>query len=299
MAVKGTKNKKIESVEAQAVLTTVRGLSLPKVVAEVSDLQLSIQGQLAALSNSLANKITQVEQLDTAIGLKEQRLKELHGIESEAITLDDMRAQKEAEQVKWQADRDSRTAEWDDETQERAKRWQREEANYAYTWAQKLEREKEAFEADVARAKRNEQIRQETLAKAWSERENAIKAKETEFTALKQQVDGFDARLKAEVAKEVAVATNALKRTYDHEKALLVKDNEASQKLADMSVKSAEAKVAAMTEQIKELQAQLLAARTDAKEVATQALQSASGRQVADALQRVVDAKDTNTQGKK
>jgi hypothetical protein len=40
---------------------------------------------------------------------------------------------------------------------------------------------------------------------------------------------------------------------------------------------------------VKDLGTQLVSARADAKEVASQALQSASGRQVADALQRVVD----------
>jgi hypothetical protein len=299
MAVKGTKNKKIESVEAQTVLTTVKGMNLPKVVAEVSDLQLSIQSQLAGLSTSLANKISQVEQLDTAITLKEQRLKELHGIESEAITLDDMRAQKEAEQSQWNEDRDLRDAQWQEEEQERQRRWKREEDEYVYTWQQKLQREKEAFEADVARHKRNEAIREETLNKAWTERENAIKAKEAETAELRKQVEGFDAKLKAEVAKEIAVATNALKRQYEHEKALLVKDNEAFVKVAEMKVTAAESKANALSEQIKEIQGQLTEARKDAKEVASQALQSASGRQVAEALQRVVDSKDNQVQNKK
>jgi 3-dehydroquinate dehydratase len=44
--------------------------------------------------------------------------------------------------------------------------------------------------------------------------------------------------------------------------------------------------IASLQTQIHDLQAQLVAARADAKEVASQALQSASGRQVVEALQR-------------
>jgi hypothetical protein len=69
--------------------------------------------------------------------------------------------------------------------------------------------------------------------------------------------------------------------------------------LSNMKIAAHEKAIQGLHEQIKDLQIQLASARTDAKDVATQALQSASGRQVADALQRVVDTRDTTaTKGK-
>ena len=133
---KGVKNKKIEATEAQAVLDNVKDMELTKVVSEIGSLQVSLQGTLANLSATITNKIQQVDQLDTAITLKEQRLQELHGIEKEAVSLDEMKAQKEEEARKWEKERDERNAQWDEEEEERAKMWQRSEDDFKYTTEQ-------------------------------------------------------------------------------------------------------------------------------------------------------------------
>lgn len=295
---KGVKNKKIEATEAQAVLDNVKDMELTKVVSEIGNLQVSLQGTLANLSATITNKIQQVDQLDTAITLKEQRLQELHGIEKEAVSLDEMKAQKEEEARKWEKERDERNAQWDEEEEERAKMWQRAEDDFKYTTEQAHKKVQDDFEAQLSKRNREELLRAEQLQRSWTERENGLKAKEQEFTDLKAQVAGFDAKLKTEVSKAEAVLGNVLKKQYEHEMALLRKDAESEKNLSAAKISAMSDQMENLEKQIHDLQVQLAAARTDAKEVATQALQSASGRQVADALQSVVNTRNDNVPSK-
>jgi len=286
MAAKGTKNRKIEATEAAAVLDSVRDIDLSKAVAEVGSLQVTVQSALADLSANLSGQIQKLETIDTAIKLKEQRLKELHGIEDLAVTIDDMKAQKDEEAKYWAQQRVEREAQWADEAEERQRELEREQEQYEYDTQLARKKMKDEFEAEVAERKRAEAVRQDMLTKNWTEREANLKTRETELADLRKQVSEFDARLKAEVGREVGIVTNTLKRQHEHEKQLLEKDVAANNKLAEMRVAGMEKTIASLHDQIRDLTAQLDKARDDARHVATQALQSASGRQVADALQQ-------------
>lgn len=298
MATKGTKNKRIEQTEANAVLESVKGLDLNKVVAEVSGLQVNVQNTLANLSSSLTNKVQQLSQMDTAIELKEQRLQELYGIENMAITLDEMKAQRELEEQQANAQRIERNKQAADEELERQKKYKREQDDYDYQCAVARKKWKDDFDAEVANAKRNEEARKEMLARAWHEREMALKSQEQHLADLQKQVSEFDSRLKTEVAKAEKIIENTVKRDYEHKIALLTKDAE-SDKHSNLIKNSAyEMTIKGLEEQIKDFKTQLISARNDAKDVATQALQSASGRQVADALQKVVDSKEMSAKAK-
>lgn len=291
-ATKGTKNKKVQETEAQTILDSVKDLDLTKTISDIGNLQVSVQATLANLSAALTGKIQQMETVDNAIGLKEQRLEELYNIEKEAISLDELRAQIEETQQDWNRQRNERSRVWSEEEKERLKRWQREAEEHLYATEQAKKRSEDEHAALIERNQRTEQIRQEALTRSWGEREAALKAKEDHVKNLETQVAGFDAKVKADVAKAEAVLTNTLKRHYEHEMALVKKDFDLERKLAESRTASYEQTIVSLNDQIRELQTQLVAARADAKEVTNEALRSASGRQVADALQRVVDNKD-------
>ena len=70
-------------------------------------------------------------------------------------------------------------------------------------------------------------------------------------------------------------------------------------RLIPMKIASQDKVITGLQEQIDNLQMQLVSARADAKDVASEALKSASGRQVAEALQRVVDTQQPVTKGAK
>lgn len=296
---KGTKNKKVEAVEAQAILDTVSGLDVTKVVSDIGSLQVTLQNTLANLSATMTSRFQQVDQLDSAISLKEGRLQELYGIEKEAVSLDDMKAQKEEEAERWEREIEEREAKWAEEDAERAKKWKRTEEEYNYATQTTRQKLKDEFDALLAKNKREEELRAEQLNRGWTEREANLKAREQELTDLRASVANFDARLKTEVSKAEAILSNTLKKQYEHEKALLEKDVASERSLHAIKVSAMDATIESLQEQIKDLHAQLVAARADAKEVATQALHSASDRKVSEALRHVVDTRDTQTKGSK
>lgn len=298
MATKGRQTKKIQEVEAQSVLESVKDLDLNKVVTEIGSLQITVQETLANLSGTLTNKVQQVSQVDAAIRLKEARLQELFNIEKEATSLDDLKAQREQDELDWDAQVVERTETWNEEESERAKARLREEEEHNYKTAQARARAQEEYAALVAKHQRDEAIRQEALNKSWNEREGALKAKEQEFVSLKAQVDGFDAKVKAEVTRAEAIIGNTLKKQYEHEKALLTKDFETETKLNAAKVASYTETVANLQAQIASLESQLAQAHRDSKDVASQALVSASGRQAMDAVQQVISTRDNSTASK-
>lgn len=297
-AAKGIKTKKIQEVEAQAVLESVKDLDLNKVVSEVGSLQVTLQETLANLSASLTSKVQKLSQVDQAIQLKEARLQELFGIEKEAVAIDDLKAQREQQELDHDDEVVARRQTWNEEESERTKRWRREEEEHTYATTQARQRAIDEHAVLVAKNQRDEAIRQEALNKSWLEREQALKAKEQEFTALKAQVDTFESRLKSEVAKAETIVGNTLKKQYEHEKALLTKDFETETKLNAAKVASFTDTISNLNTQIRSLESQLSQAHRDAKEVANQALVSASGRQAMDAVQQVISTRDNSTASK-
>lgn len=138
------------------------------------------------------------------------------------------------------------------------------------------------------RNKRNEQIRHEALEKSWGEREAALKSREGEFARLTQEVAAFPGKLQDAVNAEAARVSRELKANYEHQIALMKKDAESAKAVADLRVVALNEQIGSLQSQIEELHTQLVAARQDAKEVASEALKSASNRQLAETLQKVV-----------
>ena len=284
-----TATKKTTKKQADKVLEAVSCLKPQTVIEEIGALQNTLQGTLAGLSAQISIKLEQMKNVDEAIVLKQSELNELFDINAEALSLEEMRADCEEEDAAWQKQCSERQAEWEDQQEERAKRWQREEEEHAYAIAQKTKRAQDEFNVETATRKRNEAIRIEDLEKQWKNRSDVLLAQEKEVADIKAQVAGFDDKLKAETAKAEAIAVNRVKKEYEYEVAMLKKDIEAERVLNSTKVSALDDTINGLQAQIADLQKQLVSARTDAKEVTSAALQSASGHQTMQALQRVVE----------
>ena len=291
MATTATKKTKKQS---EKVLDVVSTLKPQTVIEEIGALQNTLQGTLAGLSAQISIKLEQMRNVEEAIVLKQTELNELYGIDAEALTLEEMRTQCEQENVDWEKRSVERQAQWEDDEEERAKRWQREEEEHGYEIAQKKKRSQEEYNVEIATRRRAETIRQEDLEKQWKGREEVLVSQEKEVVALKTQVAGFDDKLKADVAKAEAIALNRVKKEYDHEVLMLKKDIESERVLNATKVSALDDTINSLQVQISDLNKQPAQSRTDAKEITSAALQSASGRQAMEALQRVTDQPSAN-----
>lgn len=290
MTKKNTK-KKIDDTTVEAVKT----LKANNVINQIGDLQVSIQSTLANISGEITNKLAQLHDTEAAIETLENRLNEVYQIEKEALSLEEVKLSRQESDEQYTKMLMARNQERAEQEQNREKLWNRQEEEHNYEVSQRRKKAIDDFNTEVEHNKRTERIRQTDLAQEWANRETALKAKENEFTVLKTQVEGFDARLKSEVSKATAVVENSIKSQYEHKISLMLKDSESAAKMSQSKIEALQIQVGQMHEQIVELNKQLMMARSDAKEVTSQALQSASGRQVAEALAKVVDSKDGKT----
>lgn len=289
MAATKRNNRKSEAAEA------VKGVTAVDVINQIGNLQVDLQKTLANLSADITNKLDQMNQVDMAIAEKREELKELYEIDATASSIEEVLARKAETEANWAKAQADRQAKWNEENTLRTKTWQRESEEHAYNTKVQQLRIKDEFETEVARLKREEEVRQESLSKLWRDRDESLKAREKEVDELRAKVASFDDRVKAEVAKEVAIATNSQKKHYETQIQLINKDMTTEKQIYQSKIEALNETIAVNLGQIKDLQVQLNAARMDAKEVTSAALSSASGRQVAEALQKVVDNNSTGS----
>ena len=281
--------KKTVKKQSEKILDAVSTFKPQTVIEEIGALQNSLQNTLAGLSAQISIKLEQMKNVEEAIAIKESELKELYEINAEAISLEEMREKCLKEESDWNKRAVDRQNQWNEDAKDRLKKWNREEEDYLYSMEQKKKRFSEEHNVEVLTNRRLEKTRQEDLEKQWSTRESEIASREKEFSDLKTQVTGFDERLKADIARAEAIAVNRIKKEHEHEVSMLKKDIE-SERILNVAKNSAlDDVINNLQSQIEDLNKQLVIARTDAKEITSAALQSASGRQAMEALQRVTD----------
>jgi hypothetical protein len=289
----GSKNKQAAAIKEQEVLTAVNGLTLDSVSGDIAATQVEVQKSLADLSSKLTERLQILRNIESAIELKEQSLKQLYEIERTATALDDLKAEIDNQRKAWQEEQGQEERQSREKVSERKKLWQREEEEYDYKLAQEQKKVQDGFADRMATLEKENKGRQEGLEKNWSEREGELKKRETELADLKKQVENFPEMVKKEVNAAVAIATNSLKKEYETKIVLQTKDAETAQKLAAQEIASLNQAILKFQAQVDGLKEQLEQAHHDVKEISAKALDSASGRSAMEALQKVLEKEQT------
>ena len=73
------------AAETQAAVESVAGLTVNSVVGEIGSLQVEVQKTLADLSAKITGKLSDMDQIDTAIVAKKQQLQDLFGLEQVSV----------------------------------------------------------------------------------------------------------------------------------------------------------------------------------------------------------------------
>lgn len=287
MATKSVIKKKID----EQITNTVQLLNVNKVVSEIGELQVNIQSTLSGIAAQITGKLEELSNSEKAIEIMKAKLTELYQVEKELQTIEEIKTRKTEEEEKFKKMMASKNEEFNASIEEREKRWEREEEQHLYESELKMKKIKNEFADSIEEQKRLEKIRIEALTSEWAKKEEELASKQTEFIKLKDQVAKFPEVLEKEVAKEKAIVASQLKNNYEHQIQLLTKDAEASKVLFDQKEKAFTNQINEMRMQIQTLNEQLESARTDSKEIAAQALQSAAGKQVVDALQKSMENK--------
>jgi hypothetical protein len=266
---------KVQAAEASATLDAVKEIKVPSVVDDFSKLGSKVLDTLSGLQGEVTKRINLLDTINGAISLQEKRLQELHGVEAATVSLDEVKAGIESEKAAWEA-----------EKAELEKDQQREEEEYNYNLAQQRKLQNDQFESTLAKRKREEELRKEVLEREWADIKLGLENRKSEYDAAAAKLATFDSAVKANVDREVAIATNSLKRSYEHEKALTQKDYEATIKVMESENNNLSKQVSSLLGEVSNLKSDLVGARNDAKDVATKALEASSGRQALEELRR-------------
>jgi len=289
MAVKGAKNKRVVEQQETTVLKKVESMTFDSVTKELAGVQVELQKTLAELSGTLAEQFQLLEDVQKSIMLKHEELKRLHQIEVTATTLDELKATIEEMQEQQQEQEEEfkrKMAETRNDTQ---KQWAREQADYQYDIKQKQKKQEDALNELHQQKEKANKDKQEQLEKSWAEREAELKKREQELIDLRAFKDGSDERMKKFANAEVAIASNSLRKEYEHKMQITQKDSEMAQKLAESSVASLQQQITKQQSQIESLEQQRDLANQRAADTAAKALESASGRSTTEALQRLME----------
>jgi len=290
-ATKGAKTKRTTAaaVQAQDVLEAVREVSFDTVTNELASVQVEVQKTLAELSGKLTAQLGILEDVQKAIVLKQEELQRLHQIEAAAMELDDLKAQIDATKEEWEQDKAQWKREFEEMKSDNRKQWARDEADHLYSTEQKRRAMADTLTYEHAQKEKTNREKQEQLEKQWAEREALIKKAEQELAELRTFKEQEPERIKKAVNEAVAVANNSLKKEYEHQKQIALKDAEMEKKLADQTAINNAQTITKLQSQIESLEKQVEVANQRAAETAAKALESASGRATTEALQRLME----------
>jgi hypothetical protein len=296
--VTGVKNKQAEAIKATEVLQSVAGLNLDTVSGKIAATQVEVQKSLAGLSARLVEELETLRTVEEAITLKREELKQLYDLEAAAVDLDDLYAKIDSQRAAWDEEQGRKQREFAELQAERNKQWARAEEEHQYEVAQEHKRQEDGFRAKIEEQQKANRNKQEALEKGWAEREAELKKHETELQELRARVEVIPEQIKKAENAAGIIATNSVKKEYEHKMVISTKDMELAQKLAAQEVASLKQALDKATAQLSELKAQLEQAHHDVKEISAKALESASGRSAMEALQKVLEKEPSPKQGK-
>jgi hypothetical protein len=287
--VKGVKGRRAVEQQEAEVLNAVKGLNFDTVSKELATVQVEVQKTLAELSGKLAEQLQKLRSVEGSIRLKEEELKNLYQIEAMATTLDDLEAEIKEKHETWGEEQAQWKRDFEEQKQDQRKAWAREQADHQYTMEQKNRKQEDAIQEMFAQKEKQNREKQEQLDKQWTERETELKKREQELIELRQFKEQAPEQAKKLANSEVAIATNSVKKEYEHKMVIAAKDAETDKKLADAQSQSAQQTIAKQQAQIDDLRAQLADAHQRVADISHKALESASGRATTDALQRLME----------
>jgi colicin import membrane protein len=287
--VTGTKNRQAAAIRETEVLHSVAGLNMDAVSGTIASTQVEVQKSLAALSAKLVEQLQLLGNVEEAIALKREELKQLYNIEAAAVSLDDLDAKIEAQRESWKDEQARKQREFAEQQSERNKQWARSEEEYQYRMALEHKKTEDTFADQMAQQAKANRDKQEMLEKNWGQREEELKKREKELEELRAQVAAMPEQIRKAENAAAAVATNSVKKEYETKIVLATKDSEMASKLAAQEVASLRQALEKAHAQLAELKTQLDQAHHDVKEISAKALESASGRSAMEALQKVLE----------
>jgi len=281
------------------VMSAAKSMTAPNIVNKLSSLGLELQGALDQVKTALVHNVQDLEKLLEAKAIVQREIEELHDKEVVAATIDTLISSHNMQMEAFEHERKNAEARYADEHEKHlqevaerqrqldsARQREQDEHTYRVTMERRIAEDKFKQECLLKERQFNEAMAQKQ--KEWKDREAALVAREAELIEYKKQVEGFPAKLKADIDTAVAAALAAANKEFSHMAAL-------EKNTADGIMNRATDKILYLEHTIKQLQAEnaALQAKVNSADmrvesIAREALASASGRQAMEATQKAM-----------
>ncbi len=295
------KVKKVRVTRQTKAIADSSNVTIEKVATSLTKAQLDIAKTLDSVRDMFTSELEALETIKEAIDAKQGELEELYDKEIVAASLRDLVLKHETHMEEWTKNTEETRQSWLKEQEEQrlavkerderiAKQRAQEQEEYEYNKKITRRNQEEEWRNILLTRKREQEETSAALEKTWREREETLKKKEIEVEANKVKLDNFDADVKREVDKSVAIIGNKMKSDYetkaqiaaleyDKDKSLLAHDNAVLKSL----VKSKD-------EEIDKLRATLEKKDNEVTKVAVAAMEAQSGKQALAAVQETVQS---------
>lgn len=291
-----SKSDSLQKEQAKETVTKASAFTLESATKKLNDVQLSIGKQLSEVTNQLQNGLNELKTVSEAVEAKKAELEELFGAEQLLkdsdelqVNFDNKKQELDIAFSQYEAEINAKkvTLKLDQQKEQQQYEHEREQAQLlsdAEFNKEKLDRkvQLDAFEAEAK--------------KGWAVREDELVKKEADYKKAIEDAALFPEKLKAEVQKEVATATGAIKREYEHKLQLALKDAETQKLIADNTIASLNKQIAAGDKLIADLQAQINSAQTKVSEIAAKALDAASSTKSLADVQNLIQTQSNGSQ---
>lgn len=299
--------KIVEDKKAKSAVQVAEALSAAGVSKEIYALKTEIGRMLSELADKLDQQVGRFTDVQKAIAVKEQELREVYEIDKAAASLaalleaqnqrradfeNEITGKKDALETEIRATRerwDKERKEWElrvkeQETAALQKR-EREKAEFEYTFQRDQQQAMDKLNDDKARLEKGLQTQKETLEKEWAERARVLKAAEAELNELRARAVKFPAELETAVGKAVKETTEKLTVAASANLALVKKEFEGERNVQNARIESLQAAVQQQTEQITKLAKQHELAYEKVQNIAVKAIEGSGNLKTVSAFQ--------------
>jgi hypothetical protein len=306
-----------EEKKEQEVVMVAGALSTEGIAREIGELRLEIGKLLARISDSLEEQVGRFQSLSNAIAVKEKELQELYGIEKTAASFaalleaqnkkreefdtematrkEELRLEIESTRLEWvreKKDYEAKTKERDAEEKRKRDR-EKEEFEYGFVREKQLARDK--FEDEKQKTEKEIQTRKEQVERelvererAVAERERVIAEREGDLSELEKKVAGFPKEMDAAVSHAAKDTTEKITLSAKNREELLKKEFEGERNVLTTRIEGLERTVKEQKEQITKLSQQLEKAYQKVEDLAVKTIEGSSGIKTLSNLQQLL-----------
>lgn len=301
--------KKIEEKKKREVVEVAETLSSEGVVKEIGNLKLEIGKRLTSISDGLEEEVSKFNQIQKAIEIKDEELKELYEIERSAETLAalieaqnkkrqefelEMTARKEelnreigTTREEWGKEKKGLEAEIKERDAAEAKRREREKEEYGYTFKREQWLAKDKFEDEKAKTEKEIQLKKEYMENELTGREKAVAEREEELAELQKKVIAFPDEIKEAVNKTIKETTERITLEAKNKEELIRKEFEGERNVLKTRIESLEKTVKEQSGQIANLSGQLEKSYQKVQDIAVKSVEGSSNLKSFASLQQL------------